>query len=500
MRNLLFILLFVPLTLFSQETKIKKIFNYDSIKYYLKITDDTTYFNGEPLSGVVLKRIKDNLSHYIINYKNGKYDGLLLHYYENGQLKEKGNYKNGKKEGLFEHYYENGQLDWIKNYKNGKREGLFEHYYENGQLKSKYYFKNDKSEGLLEFYYENGQLKGKYSCKNGKMEGLFESYYEDGTTKEKGNYKNGEKEGLFEHYYEDGQLASITNFKNGYGKVVSIWYYEDNKVEKWDSDNDELTPYEGLFEFNYENGQLKEKGNYKNGKKEGLFEHYYENGQLLSKHIYKNGKLNGAAAVVHFNKNGGFPSVRQYKDGELFGMLFNYGYKGNLITKKRFNGKSFSGTDLRHFINDKNIYKTNVYDLEAMIKLFLEDCKENNIKLLSDYKITAKFEELEKNTLALAFGIFNDEEIILKVDPIEWSKASNPKKWYILYHELGHDVLNLEHGQGGKMMFNFTDNDYTWDDFFEDKSYMLHNLKPDKYFKFSEIEIIYPTFIQFKTQ
>ena len=44
---------------------------------------------------------------------------------------------------------------------------------------------------------------------------------------------------------------------------------------------------------------------------------------------------------------------------------------------------------------------------------------------------------------------------------------------YILYHELGHDVLNLEHGQGGKMMFNFADRDYSWDEFFKDKEYMF---------------------------
>ena len=60
---------------------------------------------------------------------------------------------------------------------------------------------------------------------------------------------------------------------------------------------------------------------------------------------------------------------------------------------------------------------------------------------------------------------------------LEWSKASNPKRWYILYHELGHDVLNLKHGQGGKMMFNFTEEDYTWYDLLKDKDYMFNSMK-----------------------
>ena len=113
-----------------------------------------------------------------------------------------------------------------------------------------------------------------------------------------------------------------------------------------------------------------------------------------------------------------------------------------------------------------------------MIKVFLEDCEENNIKLskgykLQDYKITATFEPLDDGVLALSSGIFNEEEIIIKVNPKEWRGASNPKRWYIMYHELGHDVLNLQHGQGGKMMFNYTEEDYTWDEFFKDKYYMI---------------------------
>ncbi|MDB2495459.1 hypothetical protein N9X07_04660, partial [Flavobacteriaceae bacterium] len=77
--------------------------------------------------------------------------------------------------------------------------------------------------------------------------------------------------------------------------------------------------------------------------------------------------------------------------------------------------------------------------------------------------------------IALSYGMNNDSKIIIKVDPKKWAEASLEKKWYILYHELGHDILNLEHGEGGKMMFNFADKEYSWDDFIEDKKYMLSN-------------------------
>ena len=39
--------------------------------------------------------------------------------------------------------------------------------------------------------------------------------------------------------------------------------------------------------------------------------------------------------------------------------------------------------------------------------------------------------------------------------------------------ETNKDILNLDHGEGGKMMFNFADKEYSWDDFIEDKQYMF---------------------------
>jgi len=46
-----------------------------------------------------------------------------------------------------------------------------------------------------------------------------------------------------------------------------------------------------------------------------------------------------------------------------------------------------------------------------------------------------------------------------------------------MYHELGHDVFNLEHGQGGKMMFNFADREYNWFDFAYDSKKMFEYVK-----------------------
>ncbi len=134
--------------------------------------------------------------------------------------------------------------------------------------------------------------------------------------------------------------------------------------------------------------------------------------------------------------------------------------------------------------------KSNEYDLEFMVNLFLDDIINNNLERgepslliknlrlnrksqINGIKINATFKPLEDGVLALSYGLRDNKNIILKVDPEGWSKASSAKKWYTLYHELGHDVLNFEHGQGGKMMFNYSEEDYTWEDFNEDRNYMF---------------------------
>ena len=138
------------------------------------------------------------------------------------------------------------------------------------------------------------------------------------------------------------------------------------------------------------------------------------------------------------------------------------------------------------------IFLTSTYNIESMINLFINDLKYhindfkiNNLEIADSKKISdlitsldkiqvkATFEEMDNETLAVSYGINNDKNILVKVNPVKWAEASNQKKWYIIYHELGHDVLNLQHGEGDKMMFNFIDKKYTWNEFFDDRKKMF---------------------------
>jgi hypothetical protein len=189
----------------------------------------------------------------------------------------------------------------------------------------------------------------------------------------------------------------------------------------------------------------------------------------------------------------GFYRIYNYKSRQVYFEAYyinNYqiSQKNNATFKANYPDIQTYIRDFSKIYFDKNIVEE--YDLEAMINVFLENYINNYIKIglpenkvvqiplfIEEFKnmfnIKATFVPLENDALALAYGFNDDKNIILKVDPEKWAKASSAKRWYTLYHELGHDVLNFEHGQGGKMMFNFADRDYTWETFEKDRNYMF---------------------------
>ena len=104
--------------------------------------------------------------------KNGKLEGEVILFNENGTILATSNYKNGKIHGVEIFYHKNGRLSAINNYRDGELEG----------------------ESIA--YYDNGQLRFKVNIKDGKQDGFSEWYHHDGSidTEKTGIYKNGVKQ------------------------------------------------------------------------------------------------------------------------------------------------------------------------------------------------------------------------------------------------------------------------------------------------------------------
>jgi hypothetical protein len=175
-----------------------------------------------------------------------------------------------------------------------------------------------------------------------------------------------------------------------------------------------------------------------------------------------------------------------YEDGYLYQVQFHIaGYKIDLKTYEIQNRKdervfydAMIRTDNLPY-GKRDEEEVNEYDLKSMVEVFLKDCRNNNISIVANNNIKATFESLDGDAIATSYGYNDDSMILLKVDPEMWANSSKEKRWYVLYHELGHDVLNLDHGEGGKMMFNFIDKEYTWKEFVTDRDYMFKSYLGD---------------------
>ena len=142
MKNLLFILLFIPFIGLGQSIIIPvfaNVNNQERVNYWE---------NGQKLSEV--------------QYFDEKRDGSCKYWYKNGQLMSSGLYKNGKMYGPFISYYENGQIQSQGNYNYNesgiysRKDGVWKYYYENGKIESESIIKNGVEE--LKFYDKEGNL------------------------------------------------------------------------------------------------------------------------------------------------------------------------------------------------------------------------------------------------------------------------------------------------------------------------------------------------------
>ena len=71
----------------------------------------------------------------------------------------------------------------------------------------------------------------------------------------------------------------------------------------------------------------------------------------------------------------------------------------------------------------------------------------NNIKIPWGKLVVISFDPgLGYNTLGLAFGMYVDEVTIIHINPYKWKFLTNQQKRMVMFHELTHDVFNIEHG------------------------------------------------------
>ena len=98
----------------------------------------------------------------------------------------------------------------------------------------------------------------------------------------------------------------------------------------------------------------------------------------------------------------------------------------------------------------------------------------------------AKLDQLTNTTHihAISFGKDDDERIEIYINPSTWEKFNKPLRYYLMYHELSHDVLNLDDLEElplnvGSLMYPAIESysAISMDDFIESSHLLFENYK-----------------------
>ncbi|GHV56292.1 hypothetical protein FACS1894182_02540 [Bacteroidia bacterium] len=317
--------------LFAREIKNEKPIN-GRVRIITGYT--TEYMNAGFADGYAdgkWEYFKYNVLSEVKNYSKGYLNGEVISYYGDGKtVKDKAIVKNGKADGPVYRYSQDGRLEYEKGMKDGIDDGPERRYDESGKVIAETIYKNGKAEGKSFAIYNKGNsdayMKTEF-YKNGVLDGDYSEKYENGTVKTKGKYLNGKKEGVWEINKEDGSKRPTEEYRNG-NVIKRITYFTDGKVEM-ERNFDENGKQHGVEKkYDWETGALKTELNYVHGKQVGKQVRYMSSNAgnyIETSYFNEAGQKDGEYSEVFVDKNN-IKAKGQYVKDKKHGKWI-YGYE-----------------------------------------------------------------------------------------------------------------------------------------------------------------------------
>ncbi len=236
-------------------------------------------------------------------YQNGIKNSIWKYYYKNGILASEGMFKNNQKLNKWAEYYENSQIKSTANYTilEGSEEepaklktsieGIMLTYYENGEVWKEEEFRQGVKKGRTQEFYSSGQLKEVSWYENNIRNGKLNAWWPDGKLEMEGFIDLGKKTGKWQIYHTNGNLQVYYIYKNNVKHGYSKEYYPDGQLKtRGRYHNNQKN---GIWVDYYAEGGLKFKGRYRIGKKHGRCYFYNEDGEKIMElsGLYKDGEL-----------------------------------------------------------------------------------------------------------------------------------------------------------------------------------------------------------------
>ena len=134
--------------------------------------------NKRPLDGVSLNQLQNRgIDGYYVFETDNPYNGEVIDYYDNQQIKYLAKIEFGFKEGLWTSWHQNGGKSTERNWIKGKPHGSAIEWYGNGNKSVEQNFINGNHDGLIIRWHQNGKMMSKVEYLNGKMVEGSDSYW-----------------------------------------------------------------------------------------------------------------------------------------------------------------------------------------------------------------------------------------------------------------------------------------------------------------------------------
>jgi antitoxin component YwqK of YwqJK toxin-antitoxin module len=174
--------------------KLCNFVGHSNDKFYLEMRMKTIYV----LVGIILIA-------GACHSRNKANDSDVFEYYQDGSVKSQTPVKNGKRNGLVRNFNENGKLLSTAEYVEDLREGwLINYSTENYKPMLKAYFKKDTQNGPVIQYYQEGMLFRESNYVKGRLDGLVKTYWPNGKLKAENFYQMGKPAIGLKEYKSDG--------------------------------------------------------------------------------------------------------------------------------------------------------------------------------------------------------------------------------------------------------------------------------------------------------
>ena len=224
MKKTFLILMMMSFVMTASAQQIYNVKTSDKADGRIEQSIGTITLTGEVLNGMKNGTWIENfpnteLPHYIIQYQEGKKNGLYMEFNKEGYIIKKVDYKNDLIDGTLFEWARSGRLVKKQEYKDGQLDGRTVICYDNGFLQEESEYKEGKKHGVTVWYSYADKMQGPkavmYTYVNGQFEGPQEVYYESGYLKSVKMFSGNVANGSAVELYEDGSVKSECTYKNG---------------------------------------------------------------------------------------------------------------------------------------------------------------------------------------------------------------------------------------------------------------------------------------------